>query len=227
VRGTLLTTQCCSSRQVRQYRASTHSIVQRTFPVDAAILITPVSLDNGPEGQWIHHTGPPGKPGMNPGSTNGLRGRKRDLTEGGIRVPGLMEWPARIKKNIVTDFPAATYDYKPTVMAIIGVNPPRWIHLPWHWMHFVAPHSYSSAVTHRLLLSLIPYPAHHALLLLPCYTPPAVTHPLLYPPCCYPSPAIHPLLLRIPCYTPLLLLLHPLPSLQPLALGRGVPPPAD
>ena len=41
------------------------------------------TADNGPEGQWIHH---PGHPGTNPGSTNGLRGRKRDLVRAGGRA---------------------------------------------------------------------------------------------------------------------------------------------
>ena len=72
------------------------------------------TADNGPEGQSIHgYHGQ--KAGDNPGSTNGLRGRKRDLTEGGIREPGLLEWPGMIKKNLHTLYPAATFDYKPTV----------------------------------------------------------------------------------------------------------------
>ena len=83
----------------------------------------PTCLQNGPEGQSIH--GYHGQQaGDNPGSTNGLRGRKRDLTEGGIREPGLLEWPRMIKKNLVTDFPAATFDYKPTVLEILGVEAP-------------------------------------------------------------------------------------------------------
>jgi arylsulfatase A-like enzyme len=51
-------------------------------------------------------------------------GRKRDLTEGGIREPGLLEWPRMIKTNLVTDFPAATFDYKPTVLEILGIEAP-------------------------------------------------------------------------------------------------------
>jgi arylsulfatase A-like enzyme len=64
--------------------------------------------DNGPE----HKTGP--------GSAGGLRGRKRDLFEGGIRVPGLLEWPARIPRPRTTDVPCSTSDYFPTVLAALG-----------------------------------------------------------------------------------------------------------
>ena len=92
------------------------------------------TADNGPEGSYIHNI--PGQPSPpctarqcnNPGATGPpgkqLRGRKRDLTEGGIREPGLFEWPAAIKKNIRTDFPAATFDLKPTVAEILGVTLP-------------------------------------------------------------------------------------------------------
>lgn len=64
--------------------------------------------DNGPE----HRTGP--------GSAGGLRGRKRDLFEGGIRVPGLLEWPARIPRPRATAVPCSTSDYFPTVLAALG-----------------------------------------------------------------------------------------------------------
>jgi len=66
--------------------------------------------DNGPE----HRTGP--------GSTGGLRGRKRDLFEGGIRVPGLLEWPARIARPRTTEVPCSTSDYFPTVLAALGFH---------------------------------------------------------------------------------------------------------
>ena len=64
--------------------------------------------DNGPE----HKAGP--------GSTGGLRGRKRSLFEGGVRVPGLLEWPARIKAPRTTEVPCSTADYFPTVLDVLG-----------------------------------------------------------------------------------------------------------
>ncbi len=59
-----------------------------------------------------------------PGRTNGLRGWKTELYEGGIRVPGLIEWPAMIKENIVSDFPVISSDLLPTLCDILGVEPP-------------------------------------------------------------------------------------------------------
>ncbi len=36
---------------------------------------------------------------LNPGRTGGLRGRKRDVTEGGTRVIGLVEYPPAVVRN--------------------------------------------------------------------------------------------------------------------------------
>jgi arylsulfatase A-like enzyme len=71
--------------------------------------------DNGPEGK-------DGKHSRTRGSAGPFRGRKRSLLEGGVRVPGLLEWPARIKAGRATDIPCSTSDYFPTVMDILGFN---------------------------------------------------------------------------------------------------------
>lgn len=68
--------------------------------------------DNGPE-SWT------------PGVTSGYKGRKRSLNEGGVRVPGLIVWPNKVKKGFETDFPAVTSDYLPTVVDILGVKKPK------------------------------------------------------------------------------------------------------
>ncbi|MDP7289975.1 MAG: sulfatase-like hydrolase/transferase, partial [Phycisphaerae bacterium] len=49
------------------------------------------------------------------GSNGGLRGYKLSLFEGGIRVPGLMTWPAKIKQAKIVKSPASTSDYVPTI----------------------------------------------------------------------------------------------------------------
>jgi arylsulfatase A-like enzyme len=69
--------------------------------------------------------GPEGRKGSAPGSAGEFRGRKRDLFEGGIRVPGLLEWPARITPGSTTDVPCVTSDYVPTVLDVLGVKPSR------------------------------------------------------------------------------------------------------
>jgi arylsulfatase A-like enzyme len=67
--------------------------------------------DNGPEGQA----------GKAPGSAGPFRGRKRDLWEGGIRVPGLLEWPAVVKEPKVVNAPCVTSDLLPTVIDCLGL----------------------------------------------------------------------------------------------------------
>jgi len=69
--------------------------------------------DNGPEGTKR----------KSPGSSGPFRGRKRSLYEGGVRVPGLVEWPARVRPGSVTDFPASTLDYLPTIVEALGLMP--------------------------------------------------------------------------------------------------------
>ncbi|MFM8580324.1 MAG: sulfatase-like hydrolase/transferase, partial [Planctomycetaceae bacterium] len=72
--------------------------------------------DNGPEGDGVKT---PGR-----GSTGGLRGRKRDLHEGGIRVPGLVRWPGQITPGSVQSAPVIGSDLFATLLAVAGVAPP-------------------------------------------------------------------------------------------------------
>ena len=69
--------------------------------------------DNGPEGS----DGAPGLQGE-------FRGRKRSLYEGGVRVPGLIEWPAKIQPGSVSHVATCTVDYFPTILEIVGVEMP-------------------------------------------------------------------------------------------------------
>ncbi|HYW78210.1 MAG TPA: sulfatase-like hydrolase/transferase, partial [Thermoguttaceae bacterium] len=65
--------------------------------------------DNGPEGN-----------DSAPGSAGPFRGRKRSLFEGGVRVPGILVWPAKVTKPRVVDMPCSTLDYFPTVLDVLG-----------------------------------------------------------------------------------------------------------
>ena len=59
------------------------------------------------------------------GSSGGLRARKGSLYEGGIRVPAMLEWPAWVKANRITDINANTSDIYPTLLELAGVALPK------------------------------------------------------------------------------------------------------
>jgi arylsulfatase A-like enzyme len=75
------------------------------------------SSDNGPHKEggadplFFHSAGP-------------LRGHKRDLTEGGIRVPLIVRAPKRIRPARVTSHVAAFWDFLPTAAALAGASIP-------------------------------------------------------------------------------------------------------
>ncbi len=68
-----------------------------------------VTSDNGP---WFQ------------GSPAGLRGRKFDVFEGGMRVPLLAWWPGRIAPGSVDDEPVIGVDLFPTVLELAGLPLP-------------------------------------------------------------------------------------------------------
>ena len=68
--------------------------------------------DNGPEGA--------GNKGRTRGSTGGLRGRKRHSHEGGIRVPGIIRWPGKIKAGSENSQPVIGSDFFATICEIVG-----------------------------------------------------------------------------------------------------------
>ncbi len=78
------------------------------------------SSDNGP-----HREG-----GHDPtffDSNGPLRGIKRDLYEGGIRVPTLAWWPGRIQPGRTSDHIAAFWDFLPTACEVAGATAPEGI----------------------------------------------------------------------------------------------------
>ncbi|MBN1154749.1 sulfatase-like hydrolase/transferase [candidate division KSB1 bacterium] len=75
------------------------------------------SSDNGP-----HQEG-----GADPqffNSNGGLRGHKRDLYEGGIRVPFIASWPGHIPVGNNSDHISAFWDILPTFAELAGVKTP-------------------------------------------------------------------------------------------------------
>jgi arylsulfatase A-like enzyme len=74
--------------------------------------------DNGP-----HEEGGADPEFFNSGG--GLRGVKRDLYEGGIRVPMIASWPGTIRKGRVSDHVSAFWDILPTLSGLAGFEPPQ------------------------------------------------------------------------------------------------------
>ncbi|MEM9283035.1 MAG: sulfatase-like hydrolase/transferase [Verrucomicrobiota bacterium] len=70
------------------------------------------------ENTLIWYCGDNGGLKEDPDSVGILRGHKGSLYEGGIRVPGIVEWPAVIEPTI-TDFPASTMDIMPTLVDLL------------------------------------------------------------------------------------------------------------
>jgi arylsulfatase A-like enzyme len=50
-------------------------------------------------------------------------GRKTELLEGGLRVPTLICWPARIPAGVTSEQVAITMDFMPTLLAAAGTAP--------------------------------------------------------------------------------------------------------
>jgi arylsulfatase A-like enzyme len=60
-------------------------------------------------------------------SNGPFRGGKRDLYEGGIRVPHIAKWPGKIKAGRTTDHLSAFWDFFPTACEVAGIEPPEYV----------------------------------------------------------------------------------------------------
>jgi arylsulfatase A-like enzyme len=73
--------------------------------------------DNGPHQEGGHR--------LDFFDSNGpLRGLKRDLYEGGIRVPMIAWWPGTVKAGTTCTHPSAFWDFLPTACELAGIEPP-------------------------------------------------------------------------------------------------------
>jgi arylsulfatase A-like enzyme len=92
-------------------------LTKRGLETNTVVLFT---SDNGP-----HQEG-----GADPAffnSSGGLRGIKRDLYEGGIRVPMIVRWPGTVPAGRTSAHPWAHWDMLPTLVELAGGKPPAGI----------------------------------------------------------------------------------------------------
>lgn len=73
--------------------------------------------DNGPHNEGGHKA-------ETFGSSGPLRGTKRDLYEGGIRVPFIARWPGKIKPGSTSDHVSYFGDLMATAAELAGIKPP-------------------------------------------------------------------------------------------------------
>lgn len=83
------------------------------------------SSDNGPVTAAANT---PWELGM-AGETGGLRGMKRYIFEGGLRVPGIIRFPAEIPGGAVIDTPVTALDVFPTLAKVLGQPLPEGVPL--------------------------------------------------------------------------------------------------
>jgi arylsulfatase A-like enzyme len=101
--------------------------------------------DNGPSREtrnWLDGATEP----YRGGSAGPLKGHKFSLYEGGIRVPGLISWPARIPSGQVVNEPGIAMDLFPTFLRAAGADCARYELdgcdiLPMLTQHAPSPHN--------------------------------------------------------------------------------------
>ena len=93
-----------------------HALLKELNLLDNTLLI--FTSDNGPHKEGGHDP-------VFFNSSGSLRGIKRDLYEGGIRVPFIASWPCVIKAGSVSDHISAFWDFLPTCTELAGVKTPE------------------------------------------------------------------------------------------------------
>ena len=100
-------------RQIARLR----ELLEETGAWENTLLI--FGSDNGPETNVHDDTEPA------PGSAGPFRGTKRTLYEGGVRVPGIISWPAGGLKRGVSSLPFSTSDFLPSVRGLVAATDPK------------------------------------------------------------------------------------------------------
>ena len=59
---------------------------------------------------------------MNLRYNSGLKGRKGQVDEGGMRVPFIVNWKNHIEPGLVSNYPLAHIDLLPTLTSLLGID---------------------------------------------------------------------------------------------------------
>mgnify|MGYP000522896515 CR=1 FL=1 len=116
-----------------RYNATTHTHAQfaamitrlDTYVGDILRLLREKGLDRNTLVIFTSDNGPHEEGGADPtffGRDGKLRGLKRQIHEGGIRVPFIAYWPGTIRPGRTSDLQIAFYDIMPTMARLTGVS---------------------------------------------------------------------------------------------------------
>ncbi|WP_445735284.1 sulfatase family protein [Mariniflexile sp.] len=72
---------------------------------------------------WITFTSDNGPKDLDGRSTNGLRGRKGQLYEGGYKIPAVMYWKGKLEGGKTINEPLVFFDFAPTFYDLFGMKP--------------------------------------------------------------------------------------------------------
>lgn len=112
-------------QQDKNFAAMVHGLDSDIGKIFA--LLKKLGIDDNTIVFFTSDNGPHREGGHNPDTfdDNGpLRGIKRDLYEGGIRIPMIVRWPGKVKAGTVNDEPWAFWDFLPTAVEIAGGEAP-------------------------------------------------------------------------------------------------------
>ncbi len=108
-----------------------HAAMITLLDKDVGILLKKLSELNIDDRTLVIFTsdnGPHAEGGANPDffdSNGSLKGMKRELYEGGIRVPMIARWPGKINPGSQSDHISAFWDFLPTACDIAGITSPE------------------------------------------------------------------------------------------------------
>lgn len=115
-----------------RYNATTHTHAQfaamitrlDSYVGDVLRLLEEKGLDKNTIVAFTSDNGPHEEGGADPvffGRDGKLRGLKRQIHEGGIRVPFIVRWSGTVREGSESDLPVAFYDVMPTLAELAGV----------------------------------------------------------------------------------------------------------